>query len=109
MDFIYRTRLYLLVSAHGTWSAAARAACLSPESLKDNVKQLGDRLARLQGLPDGALFSWENGRLTPTRLGTWLEANGGPVVAAHDAVFARQPTTGSASGKSILGTEPRSA
>ncbi|MFI2362993.1 hypothetical protein [Promicromonospora sp. NPDC019610] len=90
MDFIYKTRLYLLARTHGTWSGAARAARLSPESLKNNVKQLGDRLARLQDLPDGTLLAWENGRLTPTPLGTWLEDNGGPVVTAHDAVFGRQ-------------------
>jgi hypothetical protein len=94
IDFIYKTRLYLLARSHGTWSAAARVAHLSPESLKSNVKQLGDRLARLQGLPDGTLLAWENGRLTPTPLGTWLEANGGPVVTAHDAVFSQEPVAG---------------
>lgn len=90
MDFIYKTRLYLLARTHGTWSGAARAARLSPDSLKNNVKQLGDRLARLQGLSDGTLLAWENGRLNPTPLGAWLEDNGGPVVTAHDAVFGKR-------------------
>jgi hypothetical protein len=98
MDFIYKTRLYLLARTHGTWSGAARAARLSPDSLKSNVKQLGDRLARLQGLSDGTLLAWENGRLIPTPLGTWLENNGGPVVTAHDAVFGQRTVSRSNSG-----------
>lgn len=97
MDFIYKTRLYLLARTHGTWSGAARVARMSPDSLKSNVKQLGDRLARLQGLSDGTLLAWENGRLIPTPLGAWLEDNGGPVVTAHDAVFSRQAMSRSTS------------
>lgn len=98
MDFIYKTRLYLLARTHGTWSGAARVARLSPDSLKSNVKQLGDRLARLQDLPDGTLLAWEDGRLTPTPLGAWLELNGGPLVTAHDAVFGQRAVSPANSG-----------
>lgn len=98
MDFIYKTRLYLLARTHGTWSGAARVARISPDSLKSNVRQLGDRLARLQGLSDGTLLAWEDGRLIPTPLGAWLEDNGGPVVSAHDAVFGQRAVPRSTSG-----------